>query len=382
MSRYDLTRDDIALALSGEPRYRVDQLMHGMYGRLVDPEEISELPAGLRARLSSDERLAPGLREVTEQVSDDGSTLKWLFSTADDRRIETVLMGYDRRRTVCVSSQVGCAMGCSFCATGDQGFGRNLSKGEIVEQVVRAARRASSLGWGRITNVVFMGMGEPLSNLRAVWPALVVCNGELGLAARHLTVSTVGIVPGILRLATEPLQVNLAVSLHAGNDTLRDQLVPVNRRYPLGQLIVACETYVASTGRRLSLEWACMDQVNDRRSDAEELAGIARPLGAHVNLIPLNPTPGGSANGLAGSPPARVRALQEWLGELGVNATVRRNRGREIAAACGQLATRFGPDHLRRARGQGRLVAQSRLIEQDPPGTDGTASGRRVSSER
>jgi 23S rRNA (adenine2503-C2)-methyltransferase len=247
-------------------------------------------------------------------------------------------MRYRDRVTVCVSSQAGCAMGCTFCATGDAGFFRQLSAGEIVEQVVLAARRSISEGWGGLGNVVLMGMGEPLANFRSVWAAIEKMNGELGLGARHLTISTVGVVPGIRELAAKSLQVNLAVSLHAANDALRDTLVPLNRRYPLGLLMEAVGAYRAATGRRVSFEWACIEDVNDHPSDAFELAALARPLGAHVNLIPLNPTPGGLARGLGGSSPARVTAMQAWLKEAGVNATIRQNRGRSISAACGQLA--------------------------------------------
>jgi 23S rRNA (adenine2503-C2)-methyltransferase len=338
MSRYDQSREDLATLLADEPGYRVSQIWEGIHRRLAEPSELTELPRALRARLEAEPALVPALRVVTEQVSDRGTTVKWLLQGHDGRQVESVLMHYRDRTTVCVSSQAGCAMGCTFCATGDAGFGRHLSSGEIVEQVVRAARRSRDEGWGRLANVVMMGMGEPLANYDAVWAAIERCNTDIGLAARHLTISTVGVVPGIRRLAAERLQVNLAVSLHAANDELRTSLVPLNRRYPLEVLVAACHKYRTATGRRISFEWACIDGVNDRPSDAAELAEIARPLGAHVNLIPLNPTPGGSARGFAGSSRARVVALQAWLREYGVNATVRQNRGREIDAACGQLA--------------------------------------------
>src|SRR5436189_2602349 len=200
-------------------------------------------------------------------------------------------MHYRQRSTVCVSTQAGCAMACGFCATGQAGFERHLTTGEIVEQVTRAARAAADTG-RRLSNVVFMGMGEPLANYERVWGAVERLHDDVGLSARHLTISTVGIVPGIRRLAAEPLPVNLAVSLHAANDRLRDELVPINRRYPLAELRAACADYLRAKGRRLSFEWALIDGVNDRPDDADELAAIARPLGAHVNLIPLNPTPG------------------------------------------------------------------------------------------
>jgi 23S rRNA (adenine2503-C2)-methyltransferase len=227
-------------------------------------------------------------------------------------------------------------MACQFCATGQAGFDRQLSAGEIIEQVVSAQRHAA----GRITNVVFMGMGEPLANYDRLWTALRRLHTELGISARHLTVSTVGVVPGIRRMAGEDLPVNLAVSLHAANDRLRDELVPINRRYPLADLMDACRTYQLAKGRRLSFEWAVINGVNDGERDATELAALALPLGAHVNLIPLNPTPGGLAGGLDASPPERVAAFATALRDRHVNATVRHNRGTDIAAACGQLAAR------------------------------------------
>lgn len=338
MTRYDLGRDELAELLAGEPAYRASQVFEGLYGRLVAPGEMTELPVQLRDRLGREPELASAFVCADERVADGGSTVKWLLETTDGKLVETVLMRYRDRTTVCVSSQAGCAMGCSFCATGDAGFGRNLSTGEIVEQVVVAARRCGSEGWGRLGNVVLMGMGEPLANFGSVWPAVERMNRDLAIAARHLTISTVGVVPGIRQLAAKALQVNLAVSLHAANDSLRDELVPLNRRYPIASVIEACELYRSSTGRRISFEWACIEEVNDRLSDALELAAIARPLGAHVNLIPLNPTPGGVSRGLAGSSRTRVLSLQAWLRQAGVNATIRQNRGRSIDAACGQLA--------------------------------------------
>jgi 23S rRNA (adenine2503-C2)-methyltransferase len=244
-------------------------------------------------------------------------------------------MHYRDRSTVCVSTQAGCAMACGFCATGQAGFERQLSTGEIVEQVVRAARQARTDG-RRLGNVVFMGMGEPMANYDRVWPAVERLHHDLGLSARHLTLSTVGVVPGIRRLATEDLPVNLAVSLHAANDARRDELVPLNKRYPLAVLMAACAEYLQAKGRRLSFEWALIDGTNDGRRDAAELADLARalPLPAHVNLIPLNPTPGWPTRG---TPPEGVRRFQGWLTDAGVNATVRRNRGTEIDAACDKL---------------------------------------------
>ncbi len=289
--------------------------------------------------------LPPALREVSRQSADEGQTTKWLWALGDGAKVETVLMHYPDRVTVCVSTQAGCAMACQFCATGQSGFQRQLTQGEILEQIAEAMREA---GPRRVSNIVFMGMGEPLANYDRVWGAVVRLHGDMGLSARHLTLSTVGIVPGIRRLATETLPVNLAVSLHAANDDLRDELVPINRRYPLAALAEACAEYVAASGRRLSIEWAMIDGVNDRSSDATELAAFVGPLGAHVNLIPLNPTPGYP---VVGSSREHVRRFRDQLGALGVNATIRVTRGAEIDAACGQLAAspvaRPAPDPVR-----------------------------------
>jgi 23S rRNA (adenine2503-C2)-methyltransferase len=328
--RYDVARPDLERLLDGEPRYRADQVWRGLHQRGLDPEEMTDLPKALRARLG--EVLRPALALVAESESDAGDTVKSLWSLGGGRRIETVLMRYDDRVTVCISSQAGCGMGCVFCATGQAGLSGQLTMGEIVEQVIRARRRAEPR---RLGNVVFMGMGEPLANYAAVWAAIERLHDDVGISARRITVSTVGLVPGIRRLAGERLPVNLAVSLHAANDTLRDQLVPVNRRYPLAMLGAACREYTEATGRRLSFEWAMIAGVNDQPSDATELAAIARPLHAHVNLIPLNPTPGYATRG---TPAAGVRAFRDRLVDLGVNATVRDNRGTDIDAACGQLA--------------------------------------------
>jgi len=269
-------------------------------------------------------------------VSDGGDTVKYLWELHDGSRIETVLMLYPDRVTVCVSSQAGCAMGCGFCATGQAGFTRQLTVGEIVEQVVVAARDARGMD-RRLANVVFMGMGEPMANEAAVWGSVERLHGAIGLSARHITISTVGLIPGIRKLTERQLPVNLAVSLHAANDELRDELVPINKRYPLDALMQACGDYLAAKGRRLSFEWALIAGVNDRDSDAQELARLCRRfrLPAHVNLIPLNPTPGYPT---VGSSKARVAEFHRLLVGLDVNATVRRNRGTDIDAACGQLA--------------------------------------------
>jgi len=333
-TRYDLSRDRLAAVLGGEPRYRLDQLWDGLYTQLADPADITNLPKALRARLDTGLPLA--LVPVTESVSDRGDTVKFLWELEGGSRVETVLMLYSDRATVCVSSQAGCAMGCGFCATGQAGFTRHLTVGEIVEQVVRAAQRAKQLE-RRVSNIVFMGMGEPMANLDAVWAATERFHGDLGLSARHITISTVGVIPGIRALRDRPLPVNLAVSLHAANDALRDELVPINKRYPIADLMAACDDYLQVKHRRVSFEWAMIDGVNDRDSDARELAALCRRLSphGHVNLIPLNPTPGYPTTG---TPPARVEEFRDLLESFGANATVRRNRGTDIDAACGQLA--------------------------------------------
>jgi 23S rRNA (adenine2503-C2)-methyltransferase len=332
-SRFDLDDTALAAILDGEPAYRVRQLRRGLLeGR--EPASLTDLPKHLRARLADEPALRPGLGLVHEAVAADGETVKWLWEVGSGGpRVETVLMHYPGRTTVCVSSQAGCAMACSFCATGQLGFDRNLSSGEIVEQVIRARAAAAASG-RRLGNVVFMGMGEPLANTDRVWAAVHVLHDDLAISARHLTISTVGVVPGIQRLATADLPVNLAVSLHAATDELRNQLVPLGKRYPLDVLVEACAGYVEATRRRLSFEWALIAGTNDTPEQAEALAGIALDLRAHVNLIPLNPTPGYPATG---SSPAAVRAFRDRLVHLGVNATVRRNRGTDIDAACGQL---------------------------------------------
>jgi 23S rRNA (adenine2503-C2)-methyltransferase len=328
---YDLVREELDQLLAGEPAYRSRQVWDSLHRRVQRPEEMTELPEGLRATLAA--ALPPSLRQVSRQSADEGQTTKWLWSLHDGAQLETVLMLYPDRVTVCVSTQAGCAMACQFCATGQAGFQRHLSGGEIVEQVAVAMRAARPR---RLSNVVFMGMGEPLANYDRVWSAVTRLHGEMGLSARHLTLSTVGLVPGIRRLAAETLPVNLAVSLHAANDALRDVLVPINKRYPLGLLAEVCDEYVTATGRRLSIEWAMIHDVNDQGSDAAELAQFARPLGAHVNLIPLNPTPGYA---VVGTSPAGIRRFRDQLEAFGVNATVRMTRGADIDAACGQLAT-------------------------------------------
>ena len=334
-TRYELDRDELSELLDGQPGYRVDQLWKGLYDEGLPIEEITTLPKDLRGELGA--LLPTALFDRLVRVSEGGETHKWLWGLTDGDAVETVLMHYSDRSTVCVSSQAGCAMACGFCATGQEGFRRHLSTGEIVEQVVRAREAARPR---RLSNVVFMGMGEPLANYDAVWRAIHRIHGDLGLSARHITMSTVGLVPGIERMATEELPVSLAVSLHAATDALRDELVPINTRYPIADLAAACEQYVKASGRRLSFEWALIADVNDTKEQAMALADLCKQLRAHVNLIPLNPTPGYPT---VGTDAAGVKRFQTWLLERNTNATIRRNRGTDIDAACGQLRATQGP---------------------------------------
>ncbi len=331
-------RDEWAIELGHVPAYRLEQLWLGLHDQGLPPDDITTLPKALRSELGR--RFQPALRLMTEQRTSDGATVKWLWETTDGARIETVLMHYDRRSTVCISSQAGCAMDCGFCATGQAGFKRHLSVGEILEQVVAARRRCQDdtetpTAGRRLSNVVFMGMGEPFANYDRVIEATRRMVDDFGIGARHITISTVGLVPQMRRFADEGMQVGLALSLHAANDALRNELVPLNRRHPIAELVAACRHFRERTGRRVSIEWAMIDGVNDTDGDADELVAVATDARAHVNLIPLNPTPGWPT---VGSPADRIERFANRLRTAGVNVTVRRNRGTDIDAACGQLA--------------------------------------------
>lgn len=329
-SPYEYTKEQLGELLSDEPRYRVEQVWEGLWTQAQALGEITTIPKALRSRLA--EQFPSSLEVANDVESDKGLTRKWVFRLHDGATIETVLMAYDDRVTVCVSSQAGCGVGCTFCATGQAGFTRHLTSGEVLEQVMFAAREAAPR---RLSNVVFMGMGEPLENYRVTVDVLKRLHEYRGLSARHLTVSTVGVAPAIERLAKEGLALTLAVSLHAANNETRNELIPLNRRYPLERLHQACLNWIATTSRRLSLEWALIDGVNDTEQALGELARYAASLRAHVNLIPLNPTPGYL---VLGSSAKRVREFRDGLEALGVNVTVRNTRGRSIDAACGQLA--------------------------------------------
>lgn len=322
-----------------QPSFRSTQLREWLYRNpVLDAGQMTNLPGDLRHALSA--RLWP-FEVVEHQSADRGTTHKWLFRTGDGAAIEAVVMGYRNRTTLCVSSQAGCALACTFCATGQFGFERHLQAGEIVAQVAyaNAFLRTHPLGSSptRVTNVVFMGMGEPLANYPRLRSAIGLMVGEMGMSARSLTVSTVGVAPGMRRLADEPWPVNLAVSLHAADDELRSRLVPLNRRYPLSEVEAAASYFFEKKGRRVSLEWTMIRGVNDDRSQADRLAAIARRLRAHVNLIALNPTP------LSADLPSTPQAINRFAAALrgqGVNVTVRDTRGADIDAACGQLRVR------------------------------------------
>ncbi len=330
--------DELAALLPGEPAYRVRQLREWLYhSPVLTAAGMTNLPAALRARL---EPLWPFTVEA-EQEGDQGQTVKWLMRAPDGASYEAVLMAYPRRTTLCLSSQAGCALGCTFCATGQFGFERHLAAGEMVAQVAYAGARlrARPLPGApeRVGNVVFMGMGEPLANYDNLREALRRIITEIGLSARAITVSTVGVVPGIRRLAAEPWPVTLALSLHAADDETRATLVPLNRRYPIDEVLAAARDFVASKGRRLTLEWTLIAGVNDTPEQARGLATIAAELRAHANVIPLNPTP---LTGYRAPSPERVRAFVEQARRAGANVTLRDTRGRGIDAACGQLRSR------------------------------------------
>ena len=325
-----------AVAELGERPFRADQLSrHWFAGR--GPEAMTDLPAPVRERLVA-ALLPPLLARVRDVDCDDGATRKTLWRGHDGTLVESVLMRYPDRSTVCVSSQAGCGMACPFCATGQAGLTRNLSTAEIVEQVVDAARTEADRG-GRLSNVVFMGMGEPLANYGRVVGALRRITDAaphgLGLSRRSVVVSTVGLVPAIERLARENLQVTLALSLHAPDDELRDTLEPVNTRWPVREVLAAAHAYTRTTGRRLSIEYALIRDVNDQPWRADLLGRLLAGKLAHVNLIPLNPTPGSQ---WTASRSRDERAFVRRLETAGVPVTVRDTRGREIDGACGQLS--------------------------------------------
>lgn len=330
-------RLEALVVAAGQPGYRARQLARWVFKEgCFAPEAMSDLPAGFREWLAAHVD-AGRLRLLQRREARDG-TRKYLFGHRDGT-LESVLMPYGEgldgpdRVTACISTQVGCAVGCAFCATGLAGFQRNVTAGDMVEQVLRMQAEAGH----RITNVVFMGMGEPFLNYDETLAAVHLLNKSVGIGMRHLTLSTSGIVPGIRRLAAERLQLTLAISIHAPDDALRDRLVPINRKYPLADLREAMVDYFEQTGRRLSVEYVLLDDVNDHPDQARALSRWIGDLPVHVNMIPFNATD----TVFRTSPPARVRQFREVLEAAGHPATVRRERGAEIDGACGQLRRRY-----------------------------------------
>ncbi|MCA0452428.1 MAG: 23S rRNA (adenine(2503)-C(2))-methyltransferase RlmN [Chloroflexi bacterium] len=332
---YELSETQLTDLLTswGEPKFRAKQLYDWLYNkRVMSFAEMKNLPKELRSRLEAETSLGT-LSLVAEQSSRDG-TIKRLYKLTDGQLIESVLMPYDDdRRTACISTQAGCAMGCVFCATGQMGFSRHLKPEEIFEQAMRFASILEADG-DRLSNIVLMGMGEPFHNYDSSVEAIRRLMHELGIGARHITVSTVGLVPQIRRFADEGLQVKLAISLHAATDAERAKLLPVNKRWPLSELMDACRYYIEKTGRRVTFEWAAIQGENDTSEQAHTLGKLLKGMLCHVNIIPLNPT-GGYHHGPAASD--RIEQFIETLATYGVSATVRMRRGIDIDAGCGQL---------------------------------------------
>ena len=351
---YDLTFPELTSLLTdwGEPAYRAKQIWQGLYQHFWnDPAQFTSLPNSLRDKLA-EHFIFDALTPIKTLKSSDGQTTKILFRLPDGQAIEAVLMRYDPssgsgqgRRTLCISTQVGCAMGCVFCATGQMGFHRHLSSGEIVAQVMYYARVLQTSEFlknsevSTVSNVVVMGMGEPFHNYDNTMAAIDRLNDPEGynFGARRFTISTVGLIPAIRRFAAEKRQVNLAISLHAADDSLRTSMLPVNKKYPVGELLEACRDYVAATGRRITFEWALVNGVNDTPEQARLLASKLKGFLCHVNAIPLNPT-----EGYVGQATTRQRAetFKEILTQAGVPCTIRLRRGMDIQAGCGQLANR------------------------------------------
>ena len=348
LSLSDLNVNQLAARVSdlGAESYRVTQILDGAWRSVATSwSGVTTLGKPLQERLANEIRFS-AFDEVERQEAEDGATTKLLLTLSDGAKVEAVLMrspadprrGSGPRATVCVSSQAGCAVGCPFCATGELGFTRNLSAGEIQDQV-RIARQILRTEDRELTNVVYMGMGEPLQNIDAVFASIdgLTDPARGGIGQRRITVSTSGVVPGIERLAKQRPQITLAVSLHAARNPLRDLLVPLNRKWPVEAVISAADSHSRATGRRTTYEVTMIDGINDQPQDARELARLCKRLrpAAHVNLIPLNPTPGWPTKGTS---PEGVREFARQLEDLGVNVTIRRNRGTDIDAACGQLA--------------------------------------------
>lgn len=346
------------MASRGQPAYRSGQVSAWLYERLASSfDEMTDLPKAEREALADAFGFAR-LEPVKVSRSEDG-TAKHLWKLGDGELIESVLIPTSKRLTLCISSQAGCAMACTFCATGWMGYQRQLTAAEIVGQYRGARVWAAEQGYGDITNIVFMGMGEPLMNRKAVFPALTLLNRGYGVGARRITVSTVGIVPGVLEMAEMPEQYRLAVSLHAPNTELRERLIPVERKYPLPELMGALRAFDEAGGKRITFEYVMIDGVNDSVALATELAALIGEFNAFVNLIPFNPIPGTDWHP---SPPQRIAAFAAQLERRGISAFVRQPRGSDIAAACGQLKAEAT---------EGRAPVQIRPRERDQAGIAG-----------
>lgn len=337
---YDLDLFQLTQLLTdlGQPAFRAKQVWQWLYQKFPRTiAEMTNLPQTLRDVLAEQTSLHSAT-VVAREFSRDGQTTKLLFQLPDGKYIETVLMRYDKRRTLCISTQAGCAMGCVFCATGQMGFLRNLTRGEIIAQVMYFAHELAQKG-EHVTNIVMMGMGEPLHNYDHTIAAIdrLTALDAFNLGARKITISTVGLIPAIRRYADEQRQTPLAISLHAATDEERDKLIPINRKWPIAELMKACHYYVEKTGRRLTFEWALIAGENDTVEQARALGQLVQGTLCHVNLIPLNPT-----KGYRGRPsdPVRVQAFQDELTKFGVTSTVRVRRGIDIQAGCGQLRDR------------------------------------------
>ena len=333
----DLHQLEDKLLSMGEAKYRAKQVWEGIYhSQAANFASISNLSIAFRQKLN-DQFAYNSLTPLVEVHSNDKQTTKVLFETNDRRKIETVLMKYNERNTLCISTQSGCAMGCVFCATGQMGFFRSLSPGEIVEQVLHFSRQLKLIN-EKVTNIVFMGMGEPFHNYEATLKAVDLLGDVDGynMGARRLTISTVGIIPQMMRFADEKRQVNLAVSLHSIDDEVRSNMMPVNKKYPVNELLKACAYYINQTNRRISFEWALIDGTNDSVEMARRLANKLRSLLCHVNLIQLNPTNKYSGKG---SSKDTAEKFKDTLEQEGIPCTIRLRRGIDIHAGCGQLAT-------------------------------------------
>jgi 23S rRNA (adenine2503-C2)-methyltransferase len=338
---YDVNRSELVSLMIewGEPVYRARQIWEGLYRQYWDsPEKFTDIPTSLRNRLAETLEFKV-LTLITILNSSDGQTVKSLFKLPDGKSIEAVLMRYKKRNTLCISSQAGCAMGCVFCATGQMGFKRHLSSGEIVAQVMYYAKQLGDEN-NKVTNVVLMGMGEPFHNYENTLSAIDQLNDPQGynFGARRFTISTVGLIPAIRRFAAENRQINLAISLHAADDFLRSSMLPVNKRYPIDELLAACREYIAAIGRRVTFEWALINKVNDTPEQAILLTKKLKGMLCHVNAIPLNPTLGYSGQATSHE---RADKFRQILEEHGIPCTIRLRRGIDIQAGCGQLSSQI-----------------------------------------